>query len=145
MGIRTRFNWDNFIFLGEERFHELWENFANMVNKRIGYNVDESDAIALLDCTAVDDGKFGALLDESGIYIVNMRPPNAQFNGFISWEDFAQNGEVCNGGGGKFYEDVAQICPDPRIGLDVFPRCNNHRFNVNMVKELFSEILHAIN
>ncbi len=145
MGMRTRFDWDNFAFLDEGRFHGLWENFAMMARKKIGCDLEESNAIALLDCTAVDDGKFGALLDESGIYVVNMRPPNAQFNGFLSWEDFAQKGEVCNGGGGKFYEDVVQICSDPRIGLDVFPRCNNHFFNVDMVKELFSEILHVIN
>lgn len=94
----------------EYKFTRKWRNITEKIRERLGKKgLCRSDGIAIVDCTLFGSAKNGALIDETGIYMLN---DGEEFTGFIDWQTFRQCGTVCVVGG-----DVVQICAQPKVGL----------------------------
>ena len=118
------------IFLPAQKdFRKKWAVLTNSIPKMTGQNPSLSDAIALIDCTVMGGCEHGALIDKSGIYMVNEKD---ELDGWLDWESFIANADIARS---DSFEVV--ICSQPNVGLDI-SSCD---LNMRQIIELFWLIL----
>ena len=121
---------DGDIVLSEQSdFSTKWENLTKCLSKIMGKNVKQDDAIAIIDCTALGSCEHGALVDKSGIYMVN---EDTEMDGWLDWKSFIEKADIARNG---LFE--LRICSQPIVALNI-SRCN---FNTSQAIELFGSIL----
>ena len=120
---------DDIVFPGLSDFRKKWAALTNSIPKITGQNPSLDDAIALIDCTVMGGCEHGALIDKSGIYMVNEKE---ELDGWLDWENFIANADIARS---DSFEVV--ICSQPNVGLDI-SGCD---LNMRQVIELFWQIL----
>ena len=121
---------DAIVFPGLSDFRKKWAVLTNSIPKMTGQNPSLDDAIALIDCTVMGGCEHGALIDKSGIYMIN---ENAELDGWLDWGNFIANADI---GASDSFQEV-MICSQPNVGLDI-SGCD---LNMRQGVELFWKIL----
>ena len=121
---------DDIVFPGLSDFRAKWGALTNSIPKMTGRNPSLDDAIALIDCTVMGGCEHGALIDKSGIYMVNEK---YELDGWLDWENFIANADI---GASDSFQEV-MICSQPNVGLDI-SGCD---LNMRQSVELFWKIL----
>ena len=116
---------------GQLEFEKKWTALAQNVFKVTGERPVQGHAMALIDCTSSGDCKKGALIDESGIYMVS---GDKELDGWLDWQSFVEKADISRAGFGKI-----RICSSPSVGLHVLG-------NLSVVKaiKLFGSILDKV-
>ena len=104
---------DKFTFPGNANFAKKWSNIAKVIRDKLGMEVEEENALAILDCTVFGSAKNGVLFDQTGIYLMNDWTAS-DFTGFVSWEDFAEKGHVVAAD-----QYIVQILENRKVGICV--------------------------
>ena len=116
---------------GQLEFEKKWTALAQNVFKVTGERPVQGHAMALIDCTSSGDCEEGALIDESGIYMVS---GDKELDGWLDWQSFVEKADISRAGFGKI-----RICSSPSVGLHVLG-------NLSVVKaiKLFGSILDKV-
>lgn len=132
--IKDQYDCDDLLFPASGGFEKKWRNFAGAAREKLALHFSKQNAIAFLNCTVFGSGKNGMLVDGTGICILNDWT-SSEYNGFISWDDFAAKGAISKNG-----DCDVQICQNPKIGLSVA----GSDLSADAVVELFEGILGAL-
>ena len=113
----------------QPEFPEKWAALAKGIAEKIGNEPNRHDAIALIDCTILGGCEQGALIDKSGIYMVN---EEQEVTGWLDWKDFIEKAEISR----KSCFEIS-ICSQPSVGLDI----SHCKLSVSQAHKLFATLL----
>ena len=113
----------------QPEFPEKWAALAKGIAEKIGNEPNRHDAIALIDCTILGGCEQGALIDKSGIYMVN---EEQEVTGWLDWKDFIEKAEISR----KSCFEIL-ICSQPSVGLDI----SHCKLSVSQTHKLFATLL----
>lgn len=136
---KAQFNCNDIVMPDDKRFAKKWRNIADVIREEWSnwsLQVQLADSIAIIDCTLFGSAKNGALIDRTGIYMLNPDYLKAEFDYFVDWPTFRKCGNICK------HKDVVEIISSPtgKGGLSV--ACAS--MNSNQAIELFKCIHKAI-
>ena len=133
---KSRFDSNDIVMPDDNRFDRKWRNMSAVIREKLNREVRKSDGVAIIDCTIFGSAKNGALIDGTGIYMLNASAGGgAEFDGFVDWNTFRRCGDIL-----KSAEDVVQICASPKVGLYI-GTCS---LNINQALDFFKCIHKAI-
>lgn len=115
----------------QPEFQEKWAALVKGITEKIGNGPNRLDALALIDCTIFGGCEHGALIDKSGIYMVN---EDSESGGWLDWESFIEKAEIA-----RESSDELMICSQPRLAMDI----SGCRLTVAQAHKLFGRILYV--
>ena len=126
---KRKYKCDDIVLPEQKDFRKKWIVLTNSIPKMTGKNPSLDDAIAIIDCTVMGGCEHGALIDKSGIYMIN---ENIELDGWLDWGDFIAKADIARSDTFGFV-----ICSQPNVGLDI-SSCD---LNMRQAIELFWGIL----
>ena len=126
---KRKYKCDDIVLPEQKDFRKKWAVLTNAIPNMTGKNLSPEDAIAIIDCTVMGGCEHGALIDKSGIYMIN---ENIELNGWLDWNDFIAKADIARSDSFEFV-----ICSQPNVGLDI-SGCD---LNMRKAIELFWAIL----
>ena len=131
--VKDKYACDDIILSDQFIFHEKWSEFTKEFREKSGISLNRSNSLALINCTVMGRCTKGALIDKTGVYVLNGWGSES-WSGYLDWAAFAVGADFVVG-----ETFVAQISSQPRVGLDV----SGCSLSVNQALELFEGVFTA--
>ena len=131
--VKNKYACEDIILSDQFIFHEKWSDYTKEFQKKTGVSLNRSDALALINCTLLGRCTKGALIDKTGIYVLN-GAGDEMWSGCLDWATFAASADFAKG-----EAFVAKISAQPQVGLDV----SGCSLSVNQALELFEGVFTA--
>lgn len=113
----------------QPEFPKKWAALAKSIAEKLDKSPNRYDAIALIDCTILGGCEHGALIDKSGIYMVN---EDRELTGWLDWKVFIEKAEIAR----KSTSEIS-ICSQPSVGLDI----SHCKLTISKAHKLFATVL----
>lgn len=116
----------------QPEFQKKWAALAKSIAEKLDKSPNRYDAIALIDCTILGGCEHGALIDKSGIYMVN---EDRELTGWLDWKVFIEKAEIARRSAFEI-----SICSQPSVGLDI----SHCKLTISKAHKLFATVLDRV-